>query len=70
MSLILLSQGRANLRSPTVRRSIANIFNSKKFIKIEGCYLFMVGVTAFILSWVHKLVQTLLGKFVKCGLKL
>ena len=36
MSLILLSQAWANLRSPTLRRSIANIFNSKKFIKIEG----------------------------------
>ena len=60
----------ANRRSPTVWQSIANIFNLKKIIKIEGCYLFMVGVTSFILSYVHKLGQTLLGKVVNCVLKI
>ena len=32
-------RSRSTGRSPTVRQSIANIFNSKKFIKIEGRYL-------------------------------
>ena len=46
----IVSQAWANRRSPTVRQSIVNIFNSKKFIKIERRYLFTVGVTSFLLS--------------------
>ena len=34
---ITLNQAWANRRSPTVWQSIANIFHSKKLIKIEGC---------------------------------
>ena len=52
----VLGQAWANRRSrstgrlPTVWQSIAKIIHSKKFIKIERCYLFMVGVTSFFLS--------------------
>ena len=43
-----VDQAWANRRSPTVRQSIANIFNFKKIIEVEGCFIFMVGVNFII----------------------